>query len=363
MKKVLFVILGLDFSGAENVLIQYLDGNSEIDPYFTFIYEGNAAQHFSTKFGKDRVYKLKLAYIKNELRFFPQITQYKLKNTLMTVIKPLRPDIIYFNNTHEVILSRKIVRELKVPCIGHVHDMQASIGTVCKRYEAKRAFDELDVVLTVSEACKKSWNCNRMKVVYNGVSDDYFTTDKLIKKNDPIVVGYVGMISKRKGFDILAKVIESMGDNIEWKIAYNFVEDSYQDLLKHITDKKNVHAYFRLDSSEMKAFYDAIDILIVPSRQDPLPTVVIEAMARKKLVLGSNTGGIPELLGSKRYLFKVEDSNSIEMMLSEYCNKDIYEFSNYVEEQWQRAYRMFRSFSKKTYVNSIVSEQLKGDRV
>lgn len=207
MKKVLFVILGLDFSGAENVLIQYLDGNSEIDPYFAFIYEGNAAQHFNEKFGASKIYQLKLSYIKNELRFLPKITQYRLKHALMTVIEELRPDTLYFNNTHEVILSRKIVRELKVPCIGHVHDMQASIGTICKRYEAKRAFDELDVVLTVSEACKKSWNCNRMKVVYNGVSDDYFTKDKLIEKNDPIVVGYVGMISKRKGFDILAKVI------------------------------------------------------------------------------------------------------------------------------------------------------------
>lgn len=195
MKKVIFVILGLDFSGAENVLIQYLDGNSEIDPYFVFIYEGNAAQHFSERFGASKVFQLKICYIKNELRFLPKVTQYRLKHALMTVIEQLRPDAFYFNNTHEVILSRKIVRELKVPCIGHVHDMQASIGTVCKRYEAKRAFDELDVVLTVSEACKKSWNCNRMKVVYNGVSDDYFTTDKLIKKNDPIVVGYVGMIS------------------------------------------------------------------------------------------------------------------------------------------------------------------------
>lgn len=191
MKKVLFVILGLDFSGAENVLIQYLDGNSEIDPYFAFIYEGNAAQHFNEKFGASKIYQLKLSYIKNELRFLPKITQYRLKHALMTVIEELRPDTLYFNNTHEVILSRKIVRELKVPCIGHVHDMQASIGTICKRYEAKRAFDELDVVLTVSEACKKSWNCNRMKVVYNGVSDDYFTKDKLIEKNDPIVVGYV----------------------------------------------------------------------------------------------------------------------------------------------------------------------------
>ena len=363
MKKVLFVILGLDFSGAENILIQYLDGNSEIDPYFAFIYEGNAAQHFNEKFGASKIYQLKLSYIKNELRFLPKITQYRLKHALMTVIEELRPDTLYFNNTHEVILSRKIVRELKVPCIGHVHDMQASIGTICKRYEAKRAFDELDVVLTVSEACKKSWNCNRMKVVYNGVSDDYFTKDKLIEKNDPIVVGYVGMISKRKGFDILAKVIESMGDNIQWKIAYNLIEDSCQDILDCIIAKKNVQPFFRLNSSEMKAFYDAIDILIVPSRQDPLPTVVIEAMARKKLVLGSNTGGIPELLGSKRYLFKVEDSSSIETMLSEYCNKDTYEFSSYVEEQWQRAYGMFRSFSKRTYVNSIISEKLKGDRV
>ena len=143
MRKVLFVILGLDFSGAENVLIQYLDGNSEIDPYFAFIYEGNAAQHFSEKFGASKVYQLKLSYIKNELRFLPKITQYRLKRALMTVIEQLRPDTLYFNNTHEVILSRKIVRGLKVPCIGHVHDMQESIGTVCKRYEAKRAFDEL----------------------------------------------------------------------------------------------------------------------------------------------------------------------------------------------------------------------------
>lgn len=363
MKKVLFVILGLDFSGAENVLIQYLDGNSEINPYFAFLYEGNAAQHFGEKFGASKVYELRLSYIKNELRFLPKITQYRLKHALMTVIEQLKPDILYFNNTHEVLLSRKIVSELKIPCIGHVHDMQASIGTVCKKHEAKSAFDELDVVLTVSEACKKSWNCNRMKVVYNGVSDDYFTTDKLIKKKNPIVVGYVGMLSKRKGFDILAKVIESMGDNIEWKIAYNLIEDSCQDILNCIMAKKNVQSFFCLNASEMKDFYDAIDILIVPSRQDPLPTVVIEAMARRKLVFGSNTGGIPELLGSKEYLFEVEDLASIKVMLTKYCNKDIYEFGNCVEEQWQRAYRMFRSFSKRTYVNSIISEQLKGDRV
>nr|WP_274597665.1 glycosyltransferase [Coprococcus comes] len=150
---------------------------------------------------------------------------------------------------------------------------------------------------------------------------------------------------------------------IKWKIAYNLIEDSCQDLLNCIKDKKNVQFFLRLNSSEMKAFYDAIDILLVPSRQDPLPTVAIEAMARKKLVLGSNTGGIPELLGSKRYLFKVEDSSSIETMLSEYCNKDTYEFSSYVEEQWQRAYGLFRSFSKRTYVNSIISGQLKEDRV
>lgn len=358
MKKVLFVILGLDFSGAENVLIQYLDGNSEIDPYFAFIYAGSAVQHFSEKFGVKRIYNLKLSYIKNELRFFPKITQHKLKNALMEVFNQLKPSVLYFNNTHEVILSRKVIRELKVPCIGHIHDMQASIGTVFKRHEAKYAFDELDEVLTVSEACKKSWKCDRMKVVYNGVPDSYFTLDKIIKKNGPIVVGYAGMISKRKGFDILAEIIETMGNNIEWKIAYNLIEDSCQNILNHIKDKKNVQTFFRVNTSEMKSFYDSIDILIVPSRQDPLPTVIIEAMARKKLVLGSNTGGIPELVGSEKYLFEVGNSSLIKKKLFEYCVKDIYEFSNCVEEQWQRAYEMFRSSIKKTYVNSIISEAL-----
>ena len=95
MKKILFVILGLDFSGAENVLIQYLDGNSEIDPYFTFIYNGVASAEFVNKFGKDKVRELNLPYNKNELRIIPFLAQRKLYKAMRGIIDEVEPDVSY----------------------------------------------------------------------------------------------------------------------------------------------------------------------------------------------------------------------------------------------------------------------------
>lgn len=362
MKKVLFVILGLDFSGAENVLIQYLDGNSEIDPYFTFIYNGVASVEFVNKFGKDKVRELNLPYNKNELRILPYLAQRKLYKAMRGIIDEIEPDVIYFNNTHEVLLSRVLLKNLKMPSIGHIHDMMYSIGSPAKRYEARKTYEKLDAVLTVSEACKKSWNCEKMKVIYNGVPDAFFCDEQVNECiHEKLTIGYVGMISDRKGFDILAEIIELGQMPVNWKIAYNMIEPKYEETLNKIKTKDNVKVFYKVPSYEIKKFYDSIDILVIPSRQDPLPTVAIEAMARKVLVLGADTGGIPELVGNASFLFEKNNVAALDDLIKRYMAMDKKDLREQVEKQFKYARKHFSNRGKREAVNSILNNLLVGD--
>ena len=67
-------------------------------------------------------------------------------------------------------------------------------------------------------------------------------------------------------------------------------------------------------------FYDSIDIYAQPSRTEGLPRALIEAMSRGCLCIGSNVGGIPELLAPE-FLFPKGNSKRIAMILRR-INKD-----------------------------------------
>ncbi|MHC6222073.1 glycosyltransferase [Arthrobacter sp. MMS24-S77] len=63
------------------------------------------------------------------------------------------------------------------------------------------------------------------------------------------------------------------------------------DVQEHVTFVDAIHS--RQDLNE---FMDCLDILLHPSRTEGLPRVVLEAMARSRPVIGSDVGGVPELV-------------------------------------------------------------------
>ena len=71
-------------------------------------------------------------------------------------------------------------------------------------------------------------------------------------------------------------------------------------------------------------FLDNIHLYVHPSKQEGLPRVVIEALSRGRLALGSTAAGIPELLDSE-YLHKPGDWEKLAQDIKYiYDNEDIW---------------------------------------
>lgn len=94
-----------------------------------------------------------------------------------------------------------------------------------------------------------------------------------------------------------------------------------------------------------------MDLYIQPSLQEGLPRALIEAMSIGLPAIGSNAGGIPELL-NKKMIFKVKKTNQliniIKLLDNETIKKEAinnYNKSNYFSKNYLEERRM--SFYKK----------------
>ena len=80
--------------------------------------------------------------------------------------------------------------------------------------------------------------------------------------------------------------------------------------------KYNINYLGRIPLKDIDTFYSCIDLLAVPSQttkswSEQYGRVIVEAMARGIIVIGSDSGAIPEVISNDRLIFKEQSVNSI----------------------------------------------------
>lgn len=357
--KVCFVISGFAYSGAEIVLEQYLMNNTLINPYFIIIYnKKEIINKFIDKYGKEKVYTLNINHSKNRLRLFPDIDINLVNYNIKKVIDNIRPDIIYANNTIESMLMGKFVSRTSIPSIAHVHDMKNSIKSIIRKYKTKKNLIKYDKVIMVSKATQQQWNIKDSIVVYNGISNSEFTDTEFKYKDGIRHIGYIGAISKRKGVDFIIESMEEilmLGCNMH--IAYSNIDNSR--LLNDIYKLKEKYIdkiimYYKLDRKQVNSFYNNMDLIIVPSRHDPLPTVVLEAMARGTLVIGSCVDGIPEMIKNDCCLISNISRDELIKKIKEIKELDPAEINKIVYKNINFCKSIFNHENKVRQMNNIL---------
>lgn len=178
--------------------------------------------------------------------------------------------------------------------------------------------------LIISEAVKTkypgwqtAWFSKRIVKMYDGAVLQKFQQAVPIRSSLPInnddrVLAIVGSITHRKGHDRILSVFPELADRFpDLKLLIvgdvsDPAEDSrFIESLPSLDHPNVIRTGWRRDIPEIMA---SIDILLLPSRQEGLGLVAAEAMACAKPVIGSNTGGIPEVIdhGNTGYVFDSE---------------------------------------------------------
>lgn len=240
---------------------------------------------------------------------------------LSRVIKNNSVKLLYANNTLAASIAGIAHKFFGIDCIviAHIHDM---ISSSPFRPFIKHLCGDFSYI-SVSMCCKEELEkyCNikgsKIHVIYNGVN----VLPPIPKYNQIFTIGFAGSITERKGLIYLAEVYKSLIDEKEavlLDIACNFIDEAYWETVKSALSncKYEIKQY---PHEHMTEFYNKIDLLVVPSLRDPLPTTVLEAMNYGVLVIGSKTDGIKEML-SEDNLFAPKDTSSLKQLLKKYIH-------------------------------------------
>ncbi|GIC31265.1 hypothetical protein SUT328_14610 [Streptococcus parasuis] len=147
-------------------------------------------------------------------------------------------------------------------------------------------------------------SCGCSDVVINEINDlDLQSRLNKINSLDfdkKIILGTVANVGmKYKGHRYVFEAIyelKKLGKNFEYRLIGNGDQTRLRTLVKKLGLEQEVIFLGSLPHKEVFEELKAIDVYIQPSLQEGLPRAVVEAMSLACPVIGSNAGGMPELI-------------------------------------------------------------------
>ena len=175
---------------------------------------------------------------------------------------------------------------------------------------------------------------------------------------------YSGRLDESKGIDILLKAFAIVYKDNKNSILEIAGKGSEEAFIKTFIQKEGLenaivfHGYFS-DYNKAVNFISGAYCLLLPSRSDNFPTVVLEALSFGVPVIASNTGGIPEMFedGKEGYLVPMENVEA----LAEAMQKLIANANLRNEMSIQARNTFLRKYSMERHVAHVIEfiEQLK----
>jgi PEP-CTERM/exosortase A-associated glycosyltransferase len=199
---------------------------------------------------------------------------------------------------------------------------------LAQRLEGK-VLERADRVVTISQALRADLTArgvaaNKIFEVPNGVDTDFFRPRQpdaeLIAKHElegKTVVGFIGSFYVYEGLDRLVEaMLMLLAQRSDVKLLLVGEGEVMPRLREMIPDRWREHIVLtgKIPHDQVRRYYSVMDILVYPrisSRLTELTTPLkpLEAMAMERVVIGSDIGGMREMVRSNETGFLVEAGN------------------------------------------------------
>jgi glycosyltransferase involved in cell wall biosynthesis len=280
-------------------------------------------------------------------------------------LRKMRPDVLHAHSAKGGFYGRffgtvlrmagKNVTRLYSPHGGSLHyDRNSATGKII--FPIERWLTGLtDYILFVSEFERNTFlqkigepHCD-FGVIYNGLwGRDFVPVTEAANAADFL---YIGMMRDLKGPDIFIEALSRACKQSGRQLSAVMVGDGYQReeyiaMARQAGLEKQIE--FRMPLPAREAF--ALGrIVVVPSRAESLPYIVLEALGAGKSMIATRVGGIPEIFGAQSSALINPDTNELKnKMIDVLANEKAF------AEQMPASATMRERFSIDTMFQSIM---------
>lgn len=150
----------------------------------------------------------------------------------------------------------------------------------------------------------------RKEVLYNGVSDEFVRFEDSRRESlrekyglspEDKVVAFVGSIVAVKNVSVLQPLFHEIRSRYDgplkfWMVGDGKLRGSVEPAM--VSDETlDVRFWGNVPSEDMPSVMNCVDVMVLPSLNEGLPLVCAEAVNCGASVVGSDVGGIPEVIG------------------------------------------------------------------
>ena len=249
---------------------------------------------------------------------------------LKAYVKTQQVDTVY-SSTSITILGAALAQVTGIRHIWHWHEpVDQRFGwhrSLTALY--RRMAQEASTVICISHAQQTEWEQTlgitlpKAQIIYNPIKRIETRTKE---SHEGIRLGFIGHFEERKNLPLLLHAFEKL------HIAYpetslwlcGAIGERDKAYVEQMTALREPDIQILPQTADVASFYNAIDILVLPSWSETMPLVVLEAMQAGVCVLQTNRSGMTELIADRKeaLFFSPEDEDGLSALLTQCMDTD-----------------------------------------
>jgi len=225
---------------------------------------------------------------------------------LRRIAKEAQADIAIAHGNRALGLTLKALKG-RVPVIAVAHN-----------YNIKKRFPRADGIFTITRDLLEEMvhlNIPREKLCHMPNMVRMPTAAARTHFRDPPVIGSMGRFVDKKGFDIFLHALKALKDqSVPFRALLGGDGILTTQLQKQAQDfGLHNHLTFTGWVEDKQAFFDQLDIFVLPSQHEPFGIVLIEAMAQGLPCITTDSEGPCEIITHERNAIMVEKARPYQM--------------------------------------------------